>query len=127
MDRPRGVERRQSAEDLGGDADRFVDGKRGPIGDQRRQRRPLHQLHHEVQDAVVLAGVVDVDEIVVVYRCAGAGLTQETLATAGICRPGGDVVQQFDSDVAVQLTIRPPVHRRSATPRRWHGGVRIDG
>src|SRR5207245_5741869 len=100
---PRGLARRQSAAPL----------------DDRGEVLAVDELHHDERTGLVLAVVIDRDDVRVVQRRGGLGLVPEPRSEVGIAavlRP-----QELDRDVAIQLAIVSAVDPgHAALPEELH-------
>ena len=75
------------------------------------QRLALEQLHRDVGDAVLLADVVDGDDVGMVEAAGRARLAQEALAHLAHDLRGQVRQQRLDRDVALDERIDGAVHR----------------
>ncbi len=89
--------------DLGAHPGGLSRGQRPGLADDRRQVLALDQLHHDVRPGVVLAEVVDGDDVGVAQRRSRTGLVAEPGQEVGVASELGP--QQLDGDVALELRV----------------------
>src|SRR5215218_5207625 len=84
----------------------------GVGGDDGFQRLPAHELHDDEGRAVILADVIDIDDVRVGEGSGGARLAFETSAEAGI---GGELrPRRLDGHVATEEEIVTEIDDRHA-------------
>ena len=108
VDDPRGMGLREAF----GDLRRVVEGRPaegGPSpGEERPQRAAVHQLHHDVGPAVVVADLVDRHDVRVVE---GGGRARFLLEADQAIRVRGDVPRQdLDGHLTTEVQVLRPVH-----------------
>ena len=81
---PHGMSRGECVEHLSGDTSGFLDGQRTGAREVLGQRRPVDDLHHDVEVALVLAGVEDGDRVPVAERGRGGALSKEPVTPCWI-------------------------------------------
>ena len=89
-----GVERRG---DLADDPERAPERQPPLLPDQRLQVGAVHEGHRDIEQAVLLAGVVDRDDVRVVERGGKPGLAQEAVAEVGLADPGREQLQRREA------------------------------
>ena len=97
------MDRRQAVQDLPRDLPRFLGGQRPAAGDQVLEILPVHELHDEVEPAVLLTHIIDVDDVAVRHRGGSSGLALEALDVGGVLL--AVAAQDLDGDLAFQ----PPI------------------
>ena len=85
----------------------------GPCGHAPPQRRALHQLHHQVGKALMLAGVEDLHHVGVGQGGQSVDLPLETSQPHGI--PGKGFRQDLDRHLPAQLGVPGPEHLTHTT------------
>ncbi len=96
----RGVER---LADLRAHARGLARGQGTGLADDRREVLALDQLHHDVRPGVVLAEVVNGDDVGVAQRRGRPGLVTEPGQEVGVAPELG--AQQLDGNVALELRV----------------------
>ena len=81
---------------------------RGLAADHRSDIFAFEQLRHNVGRTLVLADVVNGENVGMVQRRRGAGFLLEPLEALGVCRQGGR--QHLDGHVATQARIARSIH-----------------
>jgi hypothetical protein len=74
------------------------------------QALAVQELHDQVRPALILAEIVNRDDVLVVCLAGDARLAEETRAGLGVAR--GRFVQNLDCNLASQQRIPRPVHLR---------------
>ena len=92
VDEAGGVGGGQALGHLGGDAQGLGQGQLAFAFQAGVERFALEQRHGQVGDAVVLADLVDGDDVVVLDAGGGAGFAQEAFAVLGVGGEGGSMV-----------------------------------
>ena len=104
------VHRFEGAQQLVGEAHRFIDGQRA-LGEAIRQRGPLHAVHRVVEEAVGLADGVNRYDVGITEAGEHAGLAEEAL---GRCRRGHLGLQDLDRDGSLELDLAGEENRAHA-------------
>ncbi|CAB4870131.1 unannotated protein [freshwater metagenome] len=86
MDQPGGVGRIERIGDLPDEGHRPGGSQPLPALQQRAQVDPIDEPHHEVEDVVLFAGVMDIDHVRVMQARGQACLALEALAEFGVVR-----------------------------------------
>ena len=94
---------------------RVADRQRAVQVDRLAQGGAVHELHHDVRDAVVLAGVVGGDDVRVGDRRRGHRLPPEPGAQRLVL--GEHRVEGLHRDLAREQRVLAPPHRRHAAAR----------
>ena len=93
----------QRGRDLAGDRERAPHGQPALLGDQRLQVGPLDAGHRDPEEVVVLARVVDRDDVGVVERGREPRLAQEAVAEVGFAEPRREELQRGPAPQAYVL------------------------
>jgi len=104
----------QTAGDLGDDGGGPWQRQRALLADQRLQVASLDVAHGAVQQSVLLAGVVDGDDVRVVDRRRQPGLTNEPLAECVVLGQVG--AQHLERDLVAEPHVLRPVDHAHAAP-----------
>ena len=110
MDEPDAVRRTERAQHVVDDAHRLVDRQGAAVGDALGERAAIHQLHHEVEEAVGVAGIEDGDGVGVGERGGRTGLADEASPCCVIGRGPG--IEQLDGNRAAQAQVAGGAHHR---------------
>ena len=94
VDEPACVRRVERGCDLAHNRERPPHGQRALVGDQRLQVGALDAGHRDPEQAVVLARVVDRDDVRVVERGREPGLAQEAVAEVGVAEARREELQR---------------------------------
>ena len=97
-----------------------VGDRQRPVGQQRRHRRTLHQLHHQVRLPVLRSDVVHRHHVGVRQPTHRPGLTVEAFQRHRLAQPLTGQLLDRDRPVQSQVTATPrrwPCRRRRATAR----------
>ncbi len=95
---------------LGGQGGGRLEGQPLRFGEQRLQRLACEQLHGDVGLAVLLADVVDDDDVRVAELSRGACLAQEALPHLGQYLRRQVGMQRLDRELALDERIQRAVH-----------------
>ena len=79
--------------------------------DRLPQAAPIEQLHHEVRRRLVLAKIVDRDDVLVLEDTGGSGLREEPGAHVRVVDGG----QDLDGDIPAHYRVPGPIHGPEAT------------
>ena len=85
---------------LGSDRGRLLRAEQAAGVQQRPQAPAAEVLEHEVRDAVLVAPVVDVQDVAVVQRCRQPGLGLELPQERGVA--GQRRVKKLDGDASIK-------------------------
>ena len=112
VDDPPGVGRLEGSRGLGGDPGGLARRQRPGASDDRGEVLALDDLHDDERAGLVLAVVVDRDDVRVVERRRVLRLLAEARAEVGV--PAVLGAKQLDGDVAIELAVVGPVDGRHA-------------
>src|SRR6185295_12572976 len=112
VDDPAAVGEARGAQDLDGQVDGAVGVQRRLLLDDRLQRAPLEVLHRDVVGAVVLAAVVDGDDVLVLQAGGARRLAAEALDELAVL--GEAPVEDLQRHLAPELQVLGDVDVRHA-------------
>ncbi len=117
VDQSARVRRRQARRDLPADTQDLGQRRHFRVLEPALQRLALEQGHGEVGNAVVLADLIDGDNVIVLDGGGGAGLAEETLAAGRIA--GHRAAHDLERDGALQLRVLGREHDAHAAGAKY--------